>query len=827
MYFNILNMQNNSDPSYLRTIYDGLNSGSLNKDNASALPIGLVGIYEDAIPPESSINERKRFLDFFTVWASLKKEVSLEFILPLLEGWTEEHLLDFIAIYSKWFNSPVSGKYQIYHERLCAFILQKISHKQFTALNDLIINHCQNALLLKNVSEWERYALEYISSHLLISAIENRDDSALKSLSYNTTHWNRQIKISKGFDWSKRMLNDMMLWASKYNEDEVIECALNKVDLHHQEQNDAPRIVELVANNDIDIALQRIESFGGNDKEGLQRKFILYMLCLMELTLLESKDKPFSKAVIEKLLKHLDDNLPVDHSLLNWNDFFPSYLIFQMVCEWSFLGLDYLILYKRTNKWDNDWLLEKFTAIDSVSDVLLNCIEMMSDEGIKHNSLKTISIELAKQGKVEMSLKILHDIIDDEKTTNTLRVISSELFKRFMYVDAKKVMTIALENARRIKDEFDRSIALKDISNELAIQGRQIDALLVIQEALVSASKINGEIDRSGAFMEISIELICQGEIEKALEYTVNMSEIFDKCLFLISLSTELTKQGMTDMALSKMQESLAFANRINVDWKRFYALKVISLELIKQGLIKKAIEIARGISLDSKKFEVFKIIINELIEQGKVNESIFIIQEAIEIARNMTDEKLKSSSLRSISLIFTNQNKIEDAELFMDESLKSARLINDLQFKSNALREIALSYARQRRWCIAETISLEIPIISERYSFIVELSEIAFEFYSLQIEHISEVIILDSEFRKHYLRSFSSFININKFNKNMFLKVRNYFFEDIFSMKVLLTKYSLNILFFDNFSVKDINRFNQSLDIQWAIDIKNSINVN
>ena len=76
------------------------------------------------------------------------------------------------------------------------------------------------------------------------------------------------------------MLNDMMLWASKYSEDEVIECALNKVDLHHQEQNDAPRIVELIALNEIDTALQRLEAFCANDKEGLQRKFILYMLCL-------------------------------------------------------------------------------------------------------------------------------------------------------------------------------------------------------------------------------------------------------------------------------------------------------------------------------------------------------------------------------------------------------------------------------------------------------------------------------------------------------------------------------------------------------------------
>ena len=350
-------MKKYTDPTYLRTIHDGLNSGVLLKGNATSLPIGLVGIYEDAIPLKSSVNERKKFLDFFSVWALMKKEVSLEFVIPLLEGWTEEQLLDYIAQYSKWFNSPVSGKYQLYHERLRVFVIQKISHKQFAACNDIIIKQCQNALQLQNGSEWERYALEHLSKNLLLPSIEQGNSDELKKIAYNTTHWNRQIEISKGFEWSGQMLNEMMLWASKYNDDEVIECALNKVDLHYQEQNDASRIIELVANNDIETALQRIESFGGNDKEGLQRKFILYMLCLMELTLLESKNKPFSKDATEKLLKHLDDNLPVDHSVLNWNDFFPSYLCLSVLIDLIKIGVNVECVFKRTVQYNFKKLL--------------------------------------------------------------------------------------------------------------------------------------------------------------------------------------------------------------------------------------------------------------------------------------------------------------------------------------------------------------------------------------------------------------------------------------------------------------------------------------
>jgi hypothetical protein len=85
------------DPTYLRTIHDGLLLGTLHKDNASALPMGLVGIYEEALPPECNVNERKKFLEFFAVWALLKKEVSAAFVVAILEGWTEEKVLDYIS----------------------------------------------------------------------------------------------------------------------------------------------------------------------------------------------------------------------------------------------------------------------------------------------------------------------------------------------------------------------------------------------------------------------------------------------------------------------------------------------------------------------------------------------------------------------------------------------------------------------------------------------------------------------------------------------------------------------------------------------------------
>ncbi len=56
-----------------------------NKAYAYAMPDGLMCIYEEAIPPSSNVNERYKFLDFFGVWALLKKEESAAFVARILD----------------------------------------------------------------------------------------------------------------------------------------------------------------------------------------------------------------------------------------------------------------------------------------------------------------------------------------------------------------------------------------------------------------------------------------------------------------------------------------------------------------------------------------------------------------------------------------------------------------------------------------------------------------------------------------------------------------------------------------------------------------------
>jgi len=854
-------MQLFTDPTYLRTIHDGLVTGSVNMDNASSLPYGLVGVYEKDLLPLTNAADRQKFNEFFAVWALLKKEVSAAFMVPLLAAWTEDQVIGCIAQYSKWFNSPVSGMYVLYHERLRTFVLQKISQDHLSRCNHALIQKSSLALQSKSGDEWERYALEHLSTHLLTAAMGSKDASELKALAYSTAHWNRQIEISKGFEWSKRMLNDMMLWASKYNDDEVIECALNKVDLYHMEQNDAPRIVELVAQNDIETALQRIESFGGNDKEGLQRKFILYMLCLMELTLLDSKDKPFRRDAIEKLLRHLDENLPIDHSMLNWNDFFPSYAVFLMASEWAELGLDYVIAYKRTDNHENDWITEKGPYSDLQFEVLNTCARGISDEKRKPGALKDISTELAKQGKfdeassaMQESLNCARSISEDsmgpQEKSRVLRNISTELYKQGKFDEAASAMQEALVCARRIGDARRCSPALSDISTELAKQGKFDEAASAMQEALTCARGINDDFRKSGALSDISTELAKQGKVEEALTCARDIRSDIWKSIALSAISTKLAKQG-------KVEEALTCARDIRSDIWKSIALSAISTELAKQGKVEEAasamleaLTCARGISNERPKRRALKDISTELAKQGKVEEAASAMQEALTCARGISIPYEKSSALKDISTELAKQGKVEEAltcargisipyekssalsaistELAkqgkVEEALTCARGISIPYEKSSALSAISTKLAKQGDWVLAENIGLEIPQMKEKHSCWKTMSknslhEIGSQKALLNVQHLQS-----DEARRYYIQGWVEHVDLTDCSKDLFLSTRHYYQADTNCLQQILQKFALRHLFLDESEPEVIQRLNHTLNIQWAIDIKNSI---
>jgi hypothetical protein len=340
------------EPTYLRYIYDSLIKRSIHPENAAELPEGLIGMYEEAFDEKQPVHIRQQLLERFAIWALLKKEVSAKFVAEVLNQ-SEEEIQEFIAAYSAWFNSPESGKYQFYHERLKVYLLQKLSDGEINALHEKLISRLEQAVEEQKADEFEWYGLEFLTQHYALNAMLNGDGNKLLALAYNQNHWQRQLKISKGYSWTKNGLKEVMAWASKYNDGEVIECGLQMVDLHHQEQNAAPQIFTLVAEGDFDSAMKIIISFGTRNYIGEMRRCLLFIITLIEGFIVKPKKDEKKNKFLNEIIEKFKIEFPSGSFAIN--QFTPSYLLFKLIIKLNEKGIDFSFLTNNITLYDSYW----------------------------------------------------------------------------------------------------------------------------------------------------------------------------------------------------------------------------------------------------------------------------------------------------------------------------------------------------------------------------------------------------------------------------------------------------------------------------------------
>ena len=628
---------NHLEPSYLRYIYDGLEKGDLHPDNAAALPEGITGLYEAAFEENKPARERQKLLETFAIWALLKKDVSAQFVAEILKVPSEE-IIDFIATYSSWFTSPESGKYQLYHERLKVFLLQKLSEQETATLHDKLVSRIEQAIAEQKDEEFEIYGLEYLSVHYFTTSMITGNGTKLITLSYNQNHWQRQLKLSKGFEWTIKGLKQVMTWASKFNDEEVIECGLQMVDLYHQEQNDAPQIVALVAEGEIEATLKRIEAFGGNDKEGLQRKFILYMLCLMELTLLESKDKPFRKELTEKLLKHFDENLVIDHSVLNWDDFFPSYLMFQIASKLIEIGSNHLIIYNRNKKFI-DWENEKNNNVEFEKRKKIN------NEIIKINYLKIETINSSINELENQINKDEFNLAENESPWGIsnyyleygIKSLNNNDFRNgLLYIELAYLYTDKIE----IDEDDNRGIARWNMSNDLVDNGYN-------NLALYTMPIINTDF----------FDFACR-----------DLANKFEKQNDLISLQNLVVKSNYENRTviglvnhLTSLKNYYDIRNQLiniiktkKLNYSTDSIIKDVSFELIKNKNYSLVFEF---IKIDTIHFRILDEILNNLIKEEMASGNYL---NAFELIKRIFDQECKASNIKNYLDFILNDSNLD-----------------------------------------------------------------------------------------------------------------------------------------------------------------------
>ena len=420
------------DPTYLRAVREGLLSGKLEKENEAELPEGIAELFDkELFTLNMAITEKQLLIHFFTSFALVQKEVTPEFIAEILE-WDKEVVYEFIFKYSKWFSGSGNNQFRLYHDRFRVYVLQKITPKTFLLFNDKLILVCDNALLSNSNEQIERYALEFLSTHLFVNSMLIGDASKLKQFVYDSAIWERQIKISNVVDWGKKMFEEMMRWASKYDEEEIIECGSRLIYFLSFIKGNS----EI---NSLDNQLTNIKAlYHSNDyfKEKIESYFVLI---LDDIT--SNNERDVVKENVDKILIEFKKNIPLFDPEIScnnyWNDHISEKLVFFIAKELSKLNCEWKILF-------NNYFFSNNKSF-------FNSMYSEFDLDVKDLFLFKDIFELKKQDyQPELDSYLLYK-------TNSLLDISTALFQLNQHDEAKAIIkSIVNDNLLRFKDFLDK-----------------------------------------------------------------------------------------------------------------------------------------------------------------------------------------------------------------------------------------------------------------------------------------------------------------------------------------------------------------------------------
>jgi hypothetical protein len=167
---------------------------------------------------------------------------------------------------------------------------------------------------------------------------------------------------------------------------------------------------------------------------------------------------------------------------------------------------------------------------------------------------------------------------------------------------------------------------------------------------------------------------------------------------------------------------------------------------------------------------------------------------------------------------------KIEQAKALLEESLKCVQNIDSDWRKNGAIKTISVELAKQGNWQLAENLGLEIHRSAQRHICWKEMAENAIE----RVGHSESLgiynVLNNKEARSFYLKGWVENLQTTSISMEIARKALYLLEEDINSTRHILELHALNQLFFEEITEEKIQRFNRTLNIQWAIDIKNQL---
>jgi hypothetical protein len=390
------------EPTYLRYIYDGLIKGSIHPENAAELPEGLIGLYEEAFDEKQPVHLRQQLLERFAIWSLFKKDVSAQFVAEVLNQ-TEEEIQEFIATYSAWFNSPESGKYQLYHERLKVYLLQKLSEGEVHALHQKLISRLEQAIEEQKADEFEWYGLEFLGFHYTIQSKTTKnlkDAEVIFNVFYNyqssKTILARQNKFSQSFKWSKVNLRLLSELGTIFKSNKILNISDLVCEIHKEEYDIIEKLEKLLIEGNYDHAIDIVSELRADELELIELK-IYHLLFVLFACEDENSIKNVVFNLEDILSKNAGELFDFEEDLLRYIGE-PSTLISSICRIIEHFGFSSDFIVQSLNDWETrEFLSESKNNLIDFNNILNDIKSVI----IKRNSdFYSIKITFEKQEKL-------------------------------------------------------------------------------------------------------------------------------------------------------------------------------------------------------------------------------------------------------------------------------------------------------------------------------------------------------------------------------------------------------------------------------------------
>lgn len=440
------------------------------------------------------------------------------------------------------------------------------------------------------------------------------------------------------------------------------------------------------------------------------------------------------------------------------------------------------------------------------------CLKNINSNSYSTQTLNNILIELSKINKLD-DVIIWLEYIDDQKVKDKIYCdISIELTKNGIIHEVKHYINC-------ITCLEDKDISIMKVIIELT----RLDKLIEVKKflKLISASKI-----KDNALKYISIELSDQLKFKESKRFINKISDLRDRVFALNYLSNILFDNGRNYESLLNIKLSLKLSRNIINYLDKISLLNNISTSLYKLGHINKsklvifeALEIANKINDTSEKISVLDDILIELNRQGRKDTFNFVKKKINGLLKKMKEDWEKHVLLYSIS----NKRALE---ISFEEGIFLAKTTKDKSILNLIIESISIDLIKKDFWILAETTILNIDELYNRQIFWKKSSSFLTDKNDIKLAIDKINLFKNTDTVYFFLKGWAEYITINDLSEELLIKALPHYKNDPESIEHLLQTHAINELFFGKATNDEIQKYNRTLNIQWAMDIKHQISI-